>query len=392
MMNIYQQNHPKYFWCFLEEIPDTTWQKAINQAKHILEIDDEINNIDDILQLVLGETQFGTNHWQLSPMKRLYYDLKPLLPRPLIQILRQLYQPVTNNTFSLGWPVEKRYKLFLWEIGKQILMLTDKVVLELAPFWPNKSRYAVVLTHDIETKRGLDYVLQIADLEESLGFRSSFNFVPERYPINQSLIDELKERGFEVGIHGLKHDGKLFSSRAEFERRAKRINKYLKDLKAVGFRSPLTHRHPEWMQALEIEYDLSFFDTDPFESIPGGTMSVWPFYIGHFLELPYTLVQDYTLISVLRETTPKIWLEKIDFIEKCFGMALVNSHPDYLAQKASWTIYHEFLLEIKERKGYWHALPKEVAKWWRSRKIWGGDSSKQVISVMDGNLIIDFTP
>ena len=31
------------------------------------------------------------------------------------------------------------------------------------------------------------------------------------------------------------------------------------------------------MQALEIEYDLSFFDTDPCEPIPGGTMSIWPF-------------------------------------------------------------------------------------------------------------------
>ena len=45
------------------------------------------------------------------------------------------------------------------------------------------------------------------------------------------------------------------------------------------------------MRHLEIEYDLSFFDTDPFEPIPGGTMSIWPFFIGHFVELPYTLAR-----------------------------------------------------------------------------------------------------
>ena len=94
-------------------------------------------------------------------------------------------------------------------------------------------------------------------------------------------------------------------------------------------------------------------------------MSIWPFFTGHFVELPYTLAQDYTLVSVLGETTPKIWLEKVDFIEKYHGMALVNSHPDYLSQKINWDVYHQFLLAMKNRKGFWHALPrggKVVAK------------------------------
>jgi peptidoglycan/xylan/chitin deacetylase (PgdA/CDA1 family) len=219
----------------------------------------------------------------------------------------------------------------------------------------------------VETKSGVEYVRKVADLEEELGFRSSFNFVPERYPLDLHLLDELRSRGFEIGIHGLKHDGKLFNSRIEFERRAKKINHYLQEFDAVGFRTPLTHRNPEWMQVLDLEYDLSFFDTDPFEPIPGGSMSIWPFFIGHFVELPYTLVQDYTLTSVLGETTPKIWIEKVDFIEKYYGMALLNSHPDYLAQPPNWEVYRQFLLSMKERNGYWNALPRDVARWWRKR-------------------------
>ena len=121
------------------------------------------------------------------------------------------------------------------------------------------------------------------------------------------------------------------------------------------------------MQKLEIEYDLSFFDTDPFEPIPGGSMSIWPYYIGHFIELPYTLVQDYTLAEVLGETTPDLWLHKVDFIEKYHGMALLNSHPDYLRNPSSWAVYTDFLLEMKARDNYWHALPREVATWWRRR-------------------------
>ena len=223
-------------------------------------------------------------------------------------------------------------------------------------------------------------------MEEDLGFRSSFNFVPERYQIDLNLMDELRNRGFEIGVHGLKHDGKLFSSRNEFDRRVTKINQYLKEFGAVGFRTPLTHRNPMWMQELNVEYDLSFFDSDPFEPIPGGAMSIWPFFVGHFVELPYTLVQDYTLTSVLGETTPKVWLEKVDFIERYSGMALVNSHPDYLSGSTTGDVYRQFLISMKERNGYWHALPSEVANWWRKRTSTNANNAEAQISLVQATL------
>jgi peptidoglycan/xylan/chitin deacetylase (PgdA/CDA1 family) len=210
-------------------------------------------------------------------------------------------------------------------------------------------------------------VLDLADLDAKYGFRSSFNFVPERYAIDRRLLDELRGRGFEIGIHGLKHDGKLFSSFAEFMRRAQRINRYLREFDAVGFRAPLTHRNPDWMQALEIDYDLSFFDTDPYEPVPGGTMSLWPFMIGRFVELPYTLVQDSTLTRVLGETSPRLWLEKVDVIDAYCGMALLNAHPDYLVDGTTARVYEAFLAAMRERADHWHALPHQVARWWRER-------------------------
>jgi hypothetical protein len=121
------------------------------------------------------------------------------------------------------------------------------------------------------------------------------------------------------------------------------------------------------MQVLDLEYDLSFFDTDPYEPMPGGTMSIWPFQLGRFLELPYTLVQDYTLARVLGETTPRIWLDKIDFLAEHYGMALLNAHPDYLRDADVWQVYKTFLRTIKERDDYWHALPRDVARWWTRR-------------------------
>ena len=383
MSNLWSQNTPEKFWFCEPPVPDQYWLEAIRRSIHLLDLTGNVD-IDELLALTLGEGRFGPNHWSLSLPKRLYYALKPVLPRVWIRFLRRLYSGPFSESTKNNWPIDSRYVSFQWELMRQILVSSGMSALTCKSFWPGKFEFAFVLTHDVETAEGQAFVRKVADMEENLGFRSSFNFVLERYPLDIKLIGELKERGFEIGCHGLKHDGKLFSTKMEFTRRAAKINAHLKELGMVGFRSPLTHRNPEWMQALEIEYDLSFFDTDPFEPVPGGVMSIWPFFIGHFVELPYTLVQDYTLTSVLGETTPRIWLEKVDFIEKYHGMALVNSHPDYLKTENTWDVYYQFLAAMKKRQGYWHALPQEVARWWRNRNTSsvGGTSFKSISKVV----------
>jgi hypothetical protein len=367
MANLWTTNHPRHFWQCQPDPSNEVWQKVIEEAFPVLELDGTQIDIDSILALTLGEARFGQDHWTLSIPKRAYYLLKPILPRALTRILRQIYSHPERADINVQWPIEPRYVNFLWTILAQASQAVPGHELCIKPLWPHDFQFALVLTHDIESNNGQRFVSAVADLEETLGFRSSFNFVPEGYPIDIGLMNDLRQRGFEIGVHGLKHDGRLFNSKKEFLCCAEKINHYLAKFEAVGFRAPLTIRNPEWLQALNIEYDLSFFDTDPFEPIPGGTMSIWPFFTGRFVELPYTLVQDYTMVSVLGETTPKIWLEKVDFIEKYHGMALVNSHPDYLKSKSTWDIYLKFLHNIKHREDVWHALPRDAAAWWRAR-------------------------
>jgi hypothetical protein len=367
MTNLFLSNTPVNLWRCLVDLTEEQLQLAVKAAAPFLQFPDLDNNIDNLLQAVLGEGQFGPNHWRLSPTKRFYYSIKPFLPRSLTLILRRLYSVPAHTSFPLRWPIEDRYVQFQWEIVQKLLQITGRVSFQFVHFWPYGHRFAFVLTHDIETAAGQAHVRMVADLEEGLGFRSSFNFVPERYRVDHGLMQELRVRGFEIGVHGLKHDGKLFRSKAEFIRRSERINDYLKEFGAVGFRAPLTHRQPEWMQLLEIEYDSSFFDTDPYEPMPGGTMSIWPFTIGRFVELPYTLVQDYTLTTVLKEKTPHIWLKKIDFIRDHCGMALLNTHPDYLKAPDVWRVYVNFLEDMIKMNDCWHALPRDVARWWQAR-------------------------
>ena len=77
------------------------------------------------------------------------------------------------------------------------------------PGWPKDKKFALVLTHDVESKEGLRKCRLLMQLEQNLGFRSSFNFIPEgSYRVPAELREELTANGFEVGIHDLKHDGR----------------------------------------------------------------------------------------------------------------------------------------------------------------------------------------
>jgi len=367
--DLYADNSPQRFWRLLAELPGEAWNEAISRAAPILpaQARSSGDRIESILGQTLGEGQFGPHHWELGRSQRAYYALKPFLPRRLTRRMKRAYGNHRPDSRHLGWPVETRYVDFQFALMQNLLQILSRSSLPFIGFWPGGCPYAFVLTHDIETADGQSFARSVADLDASFGFRSSFNFVPERYRVDRGLMEDLRARGFEIGVHGLKHDGRDFESLDQFMRRATRMNEFIDDFAAAGFRSPLTHRNPEWMQALGIEYDGSFFDTDPYEPMAGGTMSIWPFQLGRFVELPYTLAQDYTVTDVLGETTPRLWLEKVEFVQAHHGMALLNTHPDYLRKPHTRRVYSEFLAAMRERADFHHGLPRDIARWWRAR-------------------------
>ena len=276
------------------------------------------------------------------------------------------------------------------------------------PGWPNGKQFAFVLTHDIESQRGLECVRQLAELEMKYGFRSCFNFIPEGpYSVPPALRSWLMDRGFEVGVHDLNHDGHLFSSRESFRLKAKRINHYLKEWNAVGFRSGYMLRNLDWIHDLNIAYDACTFDSDPFEPQPDGVNTIFPFWVSRrsetlvprfplpascslnhqhstlnhprsgYVELPYTLPQDSTLFLLLREKTNNIWKKKLDWIARHDGMALLDTHPDYMrfhgatgSHEFSASLYKDFLQYVASNFSgeFWHALPREIAEFTARQK------------------------
>ena len=250
------------------------------------------------------------------------------------------------------------------------------------PGWPDGKRFALVLTHDVEGSKGMSRIERLMNLELTHGFRSSFNLVPEgEYRVPVHLREIMDKKRFEIGIHGLEHDGKLYVSKARFAAKASRIREYLREWNASGFRSPLMQHKLQWLHALGAEYDASTFDTDPFEPQPDGTGTIFPFWVsgsngGGYVELPYTLVQDFALFSVLRERNIDIWKRKLDWVAEHGGMALLNTHPDYMCFEGNRdrdeypvSYYTEFLRYAREKYegSYWSALPRDVARYYRDR-------------------------
>ncbi|MCA9242159.1 MAG: hypothetical protein KDA37_18235 [Planctomycetales bacterium] len=293
---------------------------------------------------------------RLSSAFRAYYRVRPLLPiavRQRLQQRRNQRMPQSDDWFL---PTE-----FLRGLSR-LLPKGSKVEI-----WPDAHRFALVLTHDVETAEGLRRVPAIADMEEGLGLRSCWNLVPYKYAIDQGLVRDLQQRGFEIGVHGYNHDGRLFWSEKEFRRRAPMIAAAARQLGAVGFRAPMVHRNLDWIQRLPFEYDASCFDVDPYQAMPGGVGQLWPFFAGEMVELPYTLPQDHTLFVTLGETSDRVWRQKLGHIEEWSGMALLLTHPDYLDTPALLEVYRGFLEYASNRSGVWHALPREAACLLRER-------------------------
>ncbi len=293
-------------------------------------------------------------------LQRVFYAVKPLIPRDLQLVLRRQLVQKKRDCYSSVWPIDPQS--------------ADPP--ENWPGWPGNKRFALVLTHDVDTAAGHEKCLQLMELEKEMGFVSSFNFVPERYDVSPDTREQLARNGFEVGVHGLLHDGKLYSSRKVFSERAVKINAYIRQWGAVGFRSPAMHHNLEWIHDLDILYDASTFDTDPFESQSDGLGTIFPQWIedgrgSGYVELPYTLVQDFTLFILMGEKDTNIWRKKLDWVAERGGMVLLNTHPDYMRfhpneksrELYPVALYRDFLHYLLKtyRDQYWHVLPKDVA-------------------------------
>lgn len=297
---------------------------------------------------------------------RLYYAIRPALPRRVQIALRRTLARVQVRRAFPAWP----YETSLHDLYDLVLRLVASVAGEPVPTiasWPSGYDWAFVLTHDVEQQLGFDNIDRLRSIEQAAGYRSSWNFVPRRYEIDDAVVADLVRDGFEVGVHGLYHDGRDLESEELLLERLPAIQEAAGRWSAVGFRSPATHRQWDLMPLLDFDYDSSSPDSDPFEPYGGGCCSWLPFFNRDLVELPITLVQDHTLFVILRKESEAPWVEKTEFLRSRQGLALLITHPDYMLDEARLGAYTRLLERFLDDETMWRALPREVSAWWRRR-------------------------
>lgn len=336
---------------------------------------------DGSVFLPFDPNEVVVNYWserylQIGPGSRLrhlrrrlmlgYYYTRPFVPRSVQIALRRHYAHVQARSSFPRWPIETCLHDFFDLMFAILAGIAGEPIPRIAS-WPHGHVWALVLTHDVETANGAATLDPVLEVERARGVRSSWNFVPSRYEVDPARVSELVRAGFEVGVHGLYHDGRDLESLTTWRSRLPHAHSAADRWGAVGFRSAAMHRHWDWMRLLCFDYDSSCPDTDPFEPQDGGCCTWLPFFNGGLVELPLTLPQDHTLFVILRQHDERTWIEKAEFLRRRGGLALINTHPDYLVEEQILGAYTSFLDRYAADPTAWRALPRDVSSWWRRR-------------------------
>jgi peptidoglycan/xylan/chitin deacetylase (PgdA/CDA1 family) len=304
-----------------------------------------------------------------SLARRLYYVARPAIPRRYqLALRRRLARTQARSRFP-AWPVDTTLDDLRSAVMSAAMAAAGRDRVPMLGLWPRRARYGVVLRHDVEEREGVRNIGALRRLEEAAGLRSVWNFVPERYPFDAAILTDLQQAGHEIGVHGLHHDGKLFSSRREFVRRAERINGYLSAWGARGFAAPSAIRKLDWIaERLDIDFDSSAPTAEVIGAQPGGCATVFPFLLPRsIVEIPMTAQQDHTLFELLGRPDIDVWLETIRVIRERGGVLVLTVHPDYMTSAARLDLYRAVLSRLTEDEQAWTALPGELSDWWRRR-------------------------
>src|SRR6266849_3533081 len=153
--------------------------------------------------------------------RRLYYRLRPLTNLKVRKQIQKFRARNWKKQSFPNWPVDTTVE----DICETLLLMSMEAKgVDRVPFvwfWPGGASGCLMMTHDVETSTGRDRCTALMDVDDSFGIKAAFGIVPEeRYEVSPSLLESMRNRGFELVIQDFNHDGQLFDNKEEFLRRA----------------------------------------------------------------------------------------------------------------------------------------------------------------------------
>ena len=321
-------------------------------------------------ELYSGEHTNG-NGLKAQALTKAYYLIRPLLPVGVRKHIQKWRLRGWDQLPFPQWPVDRTVD----QIFEQVMLLSlrsqsaDRV--PFIWFWPDGANSCAIMTHDVETAMGRDSCAHLMDMDDASGIKAAFEIVPEqRYEVTSDFLKSIRQRGFEIVVHDLNHDGRLFSNREQFLERVASIHAYKEQFGSIGFRAAVLYRKQSWFNDLNFDYDMSVPNVAHLDPQRGGCCTVMPYFVGKILELPVTTTQDYTLFHILNDYSINLWQKQIDLIMEKHGLISFIVHPDYIGAPRERNIYQALLshlADLRKERALWITTPGEVNHWWRQR-------------------------
>ncbi|MGA2421604.1 MAG: hypothetical protein ABSG69_16120, partial [Candidatus Acidiferrum sp.] len=276
------------------------------------------NTIIDNLRLERYAVDHNLNGTQPMPRKALrfaYYSLRPLFPVEVRRHIQRVYLRGWDRRAFPQWPVDSSVENILERCLAAAMNSRGLTEVPFIWFWPEGKSGCALMTHDVETTLGRDFCSKLMDINDEYGIKASFQVVPEkRYEVPESYLSSMRDRGFEIAVQDLNHDGHLYSKRDEFKRRAALIRKYSKQYGSTGFRAAILYRNLDWLPELDFSYDMSVPNVAHLDPQSGGCCTLFPYFIGKTLEIPVTTTQDYSLFHIIGDYTLDLWKKQAALI------------------------------------------------------------------------------
>lgn len=311
---------------------------------------------------------------------RLYSKLSitSLVPRWLgNKILGWVKPAVSSGRYFLHMSCLDGLRYFLLAA----IAITSQRPIKTLRFCKSGFKYAAIITHDVDTKHGLEEGIDLLrSVERSFGARSAWNIPTGSYQIKPRILKALASESCEIGSHGHRHDGRLiFATKNEIVKELQESRKLLTWIigsQVKGFRAPLLQHSRKILRAVEeagFIYDSSVPAWEVYSRTkrkPHGICTVYPFNVSERLvELPVTLPQDHQLMYLGRLPAREIlelWRTLREYIRSLGGLCNVIIHPDkdLFGCRSMMGYYEKFIEEITGDTNCWLTTPSEVAKWW----------------------------
>lgn len=291
----------------------------------------------------------------------------------IARLITLLRSKLSKEEHNAEWPVEGEADV-IRGVFLNSLNLIKK--LKVKDFWPEKKKFAVALTHDIDTKHGFRNIGMFSGAEERKGFRSTWFLVGSYYKKDYNKLDELVKKGHEIGLHGYNHDNKIaYLPLNKIERRLEKCREFTGRYCVKGFRSPslLNSKNLEKALGKYFSYDSTVPTNERYmaDSDYSGCGSAFPYFKEGILEIPISLPMDSSLLFLNWDTGSifNLWVKKLEWIRAIGGVAVLNVHPEphFSGNKKMLDLYKKFIDHISTMDDAWVTTMGEIEKQWRKR-------------------------